>query len=300
MAARSRTTKAQYLAEEIARTLNAGKSSSLETVDFSNRDRPKTCLEVDFPILPINQVAAIEGNAGKPIYQVSKWWARRRSSVFRSMLLAAAVKAPDEAAEASKLIWDSYYKDHQKKGAFRDLKVADIFMGGGTTVVEGARLGMQMYGTDLNPVAWFVVKAELAQVEKEAVEALLADVETQVKPQIMPFYACDCPRGHRGKWTRLSTEEVMDEGFTPLSLTPEVRADYHYQGPEIIYVFWSKHGPCHVTGCEHRTPIMSSPVIAVKQLTVRVWVHKCISCGAEYDIEEQDARMAPGVPLALK
>ena len=299
MAARSRTTKAQYLAEEIARILNAGKPSSLETVDFSDRDRPKTCLEVDFPILPINQVAAIEGNASKPIYQVSKWWARRRSSVFRSMLLAAAVKAPDEAAEASKLIWNSYYKDHQKKGAFRDLKVADIFMGGGTTVVEGARLGMQMYGTDLNPVAWFVVKAELAQVEKEEVEVLLADVEAQVKPQIMPFYACDCPRGHRGKWTRLSTEEVMDEGFTPLSLTPEVRADYHYQGPEIIYVFWSKHGPCHVTGCEHRTPIMSSPVVAVKQLTVRGWEHKCMSCGAEYDIEEQDVRMAPGVPLAV-
>jgi putative DNA methylase len=43
---------------------------------------PKTCLEVDFPILPVNQVAIIEGNAGKPIYQMSKWWARRRSSVF--------------------------------------------------------------------------------------------------------------------------------------------------------------------------------------------------------------------------
>ena len=29
------------------------------------RGRPKTCLEVDFPILFVNQVAAIEGNAGK-------------------------------------------------------------------------------------------------------------------------------------------------------------------------------------------------------------------------------------------
>ena len=37
---------------------------------------------------------AIEGNAGKPIYQMSKWWARRRSSVFRAMLIAAATKAP--------------------------------------------------------------------------------------------------------------------------------------------------------------------------------------------------------------
>jgi hypothetical protein len=31
-------------------------------------------LEVDFPILPINQIAAIEGNSGKSIYQMSKWY----------------------------------------------------------------------------------------------------------------------------------------------------------------------------------------------------------------------------------
>ena len=243
MATRSKPTKAQRLAEEIAQTVNAGSPLALQTVDFSDPDRPKTCLEVDFPILPINQVAAIEGNAGKPIYQVAKWWARRRSSVFRSMLLAAAVKAPDEAAEASKMIWDAYYKNHQKKGAFRNLKVADIFMGGGTTIVEGSRLGMQMYGIDLNPVAWFVVKAEMAQVEKEEVEALLADVEMQVKPQVMPLYACECPRGHKGKWTRVSTGAVMDDDFTPLSLTRESWADYRYEGPEIIYCFLGQAWP---------------------------------------------------------
>ena len=299
MAARNKTTKAQCLAEEIAQTVDAGRPLALDTVDFSDPNRPKTCLEVDFPILPINQVAAIEGNAGKPIYQVSKWWARRRSSVFRSMLLAAAVKAPDEAAESSKMVWDAYYKDHQEKGAFRNLKVADIFMGGGTTIVEGARLGMQMYGTDLNPVAWFVVKAAMAQVEKKEIEALLTDIEASVKPQIIPFYACDCPRGHKGKWIRVSTGEVMGNDFTPLSLTPESRADYEYQGPEIIYVFWSKHGPCQVTGCEHRTPIASSPLLAVKQLTVKAWGHRCPSCKADYDIEDQDARLAPEVPQAV-
>ncbi|MEZ6152340.1 MAG: DUF1156 domain-containing protein [Pirellulaceae bacterium] len=39
-------------------------------------------------------MSSLEGNAGKPIYQMSKWWARRRSSVFRAMLIAAAVEAP--------------------------------------------------------------------------------------------------------------------------------------------------------------------------------------------------------------
>jgi hypothetical protein len=164
-------TKQDWLAREVARAVNAGKTWSLETVNFDDPNRPQTCLEVDFPIIPINQVAAIEGNAGKPIYQMSKWWARRRSSVFRSMLLASAIKAPDDPAEAAKLVWDVYYGNHQATGAFKQLKVADIFMGGGTTVVEGSRLGMQMYGNDLNPVAWFVVKNELAKVEKAIASA---------------------------------------------------------------------------------------------------------------------------------
>lgn len=299
MAKRNHETKKEWLAKEVAKAVNAGKVWDFETVDFADPNRPPTCLEVDFPILPINQIAAIEGNAGKPIYQMSKWWARRRSSVFRAMLIAAATKAPDDPSEAAKLVWDAYYGNHQKKGAFRHLKVADIFMGGGTTVVEGSRLGMQMYGNDLNPVAWFVVKNAMARVEKAEVEALLADIEAEVKPQIMPFYACDCPRGHKGKWTKIGTGEVMGDDFDPASLSPEERKDYSYEGPEIIYVFWAKHGPCQVTGCGHRTPIMTSPVMAVKTISAKYWDHKCPACGGEYDLEEREARMAPGAPLVV-
>lgn len=291
--------KEEWLAAEVAKAVGAGNPWQCETVDFSDPNRPPTCIEVDFPIIPINQIAAIEGNAGKPIYQMSKWWARRRSSVFRSMLLASAIRAPDDPAEAAKLVWDAYYGNHQKKGAFKHLKVADVFMGGGTTVVEGSRLGMQMFGNDLNPIAWFVVKNELAQVDKAEVEALLAEIEAEVKPQIMPFYACDCPRGHKGQWTRVNSGEVMGEDFDPLALSPEERKGYSYHGPEIIYAFWAKHGPCQVTGCGHRTPIMTSPVMAVKNLTVKAWPRTCKHCGGEYDIEERDARMAPGVSLVV-
>src|SRR5580658_1350892 len=73
---------------------NLGKPLKVTTPDFSDPNRPKTCLEVDFPLVPINALSALEGNAGKPIYQMSKWWARRRSCVFRALLLAAAMEAP--------------------------------------------------------------------------------------------------------------------------------------------------------------------------------------------------------------
>src|ERR1041385_123954 len=188
-------TKKERVAEEVAKAVGAGRPVAVDTVDFSNPNRPKTCLEVDFPILPINQIAQIEGNAGKPIYQMSKWWARRRSSVFRAMLLAAAMKAPEDEAEAAKAVWDVYYANHQRRGSLKHLKVADIFMGGGTTIVEGSRLGMQMFGIDLNPVAWFIVKNEMAKVDSVEVQGLLDEIQQKVEPQIMPFYACECPRG---------------------------------------------------------------------------------------------------------
>ena len=112
---------------------NLGKAIRLPVADFSNPDRPPVCLEVDFPIVPVNALSNIEGNAGKPIYQMSKWWARRRSSVFRSLLIAAATEAPDDPSQAAKRVWDHYYSNHQKAGHFRKLRVLDIFMGGGTT-----------------------------------------------------------------------------------------------------------------------------------------------------------------------
>ena len=293
-------TKAEQLLIDVTEAVGAGKPTSLETVDFGDPNRPKTCLEVDFPILPVNHVAVIEGNAGKPIYQMSKWWARRRSSVFRAMLIAAATKAPEQAESAHSLVWDAYYGNHQDNDQFRALKVADIFMGGGTTLVEGARLGMKMYGNDLNPVAWLVVKNELSNTPIADVESLLESIEVEVKPKLEPYYACDCPRGHKGKWIRKSDDKIMPNSFDPLSIDVDERSEYIYHGPKIIYTFWCKHGPCEGTECNHRTPIMSSPLISVKTISVKAWAdHRCSECNGTYDIEQHDTRMAPDQTLIV-
>ena len=53
---------------------NLGKAwNDCKVPDFNDPNRPKTCLEVDFPIAQINALSQLEGNAGKPIYQMSKW-----------------------------------------------------------------------------------------------------------------------------------------------------------------------------------------------------------------------------------
>jgi putative DNA methylase len=293
-------TKNEQLAQEVSRLLNAGKAASLETVDFGDPQRPKTCLEVDFPITYINELAAIEASSGstkKPIYQLSKWWARRQPSVFRALLLGAAARAPEDPSKSAKLIQDNFYSNHLKHGWASGIHVAEIFMGGGTTLVEGSRLGMKMHGNDINPVAWFVVSQELSRVDPIEVNRLVADVELSVKSELMPFYYCDGPGGERGTWTHLPTKKTMGADFDPLLLSSDERRNYSYAGPEMVYTFWAKHGPCQVTGCGHRTPIMSSPVVAVKAMTVKYWQHTCGSCGADFDIEGVSPRISPDAPL---
>jgi hypothetical protein len=272
---------------------NLGKAIRLPVADFSDPGRPPVCLEVDFPIAPINALSNLEGNAGKPIYQMSKWWARRRSSVFRSLLIAAATEAPGDPSQAAKRVWDHYYCNHQKAGHFRKLRVLDIFMGGGTTLVEGARLGFQMAGVDLNPVAWFVTKNELACSDPAQVKALFEDIEAKVKPLVQPFYTTTCPRGHTGRWVDRETGKVVN--IDPAEISPDQRGRYRWEGPEIIYTFWAKHGPCNARGCHHRTPIFRSPVIAEKKLTAYFISSTCPSCGHEFNIELGETRMAPGV-----
>lgn len=286
----SRKSKADKLAELLPDKL--GKAVKLPVPDFSDPNRKPTCLEADFPIAQINALSNLEGNAGKPIYQMSKWWARRRSSVFRSMLIAAATEAPDDPNEAAKRVWDHYYCNHQKARSFKHLKVLDPFMGGGTTLVEGSRLGMQMTGVDLNPVAWFVVKNELACSDPVQVKALFEEIERQVKPQIQPFYTTTCPRGHQGRWIDVETGETVS--LDPIELPPVQRSRYRWEGPEVIYTFWAKHGPCQAKGCGHRTPIFRTPVIAEKKLSTGYAELTCPGCGTMFHAELGETRMAPG------
>jgi hypothetical protein len=173
MAKAKNKSKKELLVDQIAQAVGAGREIAVETVDFSDPNRPKTCLEIDFPIIPINQIAGPEmssGAAKKPIYAWQKWWARRSSAVFRGMLISAAMKAPNDESTAAKASWELYYSNHQRRGTLKHLKIADPFMGGGTTIVEGSRLGLQMYGRDLNPVAWFVAKNAMTEIDIDEVK----------------------------------------------------------------------------------------------------------------------------------
>src|SRR5208283_2236062 len=132
----------------------------------------------------------------------------------------------------------------------------------------------------------------LACSDPEQVKALLDHIEQVVKPQIQPFYTTTCPRGHQGRWIDAGSGEPI--GIDPIDLSPDQRSRYHWQGPEVIYTFWAKHGPCQAKGCGHRTPILKTPVIAEKKLTTYFIPTICPVCGHSFNVELGGTRMAPG------
>jgi len=84
----------------------------------------------------------------RPIIAVHKWFARRPGTLFRGLLLSEFLDKP---------LHESFYKSNN----FPGVHVADPFMGGGTPILEANRIGCDVTGFDINPMAWWIVKQEI-------------------------------------------------------------------------------------------------------------------------------------------
>ena len=95
--------------------------------------------------------------------------------------------------------------------------------------------------------------------------------------------------------------EELPASFDIFSVPWQDRKQYRYEGPEIIYTFWAKHGPCQREGCGHRTPIMSTPVIAIKTLTVDAWPdHKCSRLSQNFRSGAPRCANGPGLAIVCR
>ncbi len=188
-------------------------------------DRKELPIERGFPIERVNEIAAKEGRAKmhyRPIYTMHKWWARRLGCVFRAISLYSLLDDPEkieihEPGENGSLsdfggghsnvenlienvdmadpesLWELYPKDVQ----IDDKKILDPFMGGGTSLVEASRFGVETVGYDLNPVAWFVTKKQLeaGQADIDKLRAAFEQIKDDVANQILDYYKTPCPNG---------------------------------------------------------------------------------------------------------
>jgi SAM-dependent methyltransferase len=98
-------------------------------------------LESNKEVQPIRQ--AVHAKPHRPVYRMHRYFARRPYSVFSE--LVRHYSTPDDV-------------------------ILDPFCGGGVTLVEGALLGRRVVGFDINPLAAFITRMEVADVELDGLK----------------------------------------------------------------------------------------------------------------------------------
>jgi adenine-specific DNA methylase len=115
----------------------------------------------------------------RPIIAVHKWFARRPGTLFRGLLLSEYATEP---------LAEAFYKSHQLPG----LTVADPFMGGGTPLLEANRLGCNVVGFDINPMAHWIVGEEISAIDIAEYRNAAAKLGIWLDRKVGSFYRTTC------------------------------------------------------------------------------------------------------------
>ena len=107
----------------------------------------------------------------RPIIAVHKWFARRPGTLFRGLTLAEFGDAP---------VADLFFLTNDFSGK----QVADPFMGGGTPLIEANRVGCDIRGWDINPMASWIVREEIKHLDLKAYERGARTLVDSLRPEI--------------------------------------------------------------------------------------------------------------------
>jgi len=115
----------------------------------------------------------------RPVIAVHKWFARRPGTLFRALILAEFAQGP---------LAEIFDRPHQ----LPDLRIADPFMGGGTPLLEANRLGCEVVGWDVNPMAWWIVRQEIADLDVDTYLETAAEIEQALDEKLGSLYRTRC------------------------------------------------------------------------------------------------------------
>ena len=115
----------------------------------------------------------------RPVIGIHKWFARRPGTLFRSLLLAEF--------DRNKL-QDCYYEPHMLTGT----RVADPFMGGGTPILEANRIGCDVVGIDVNPMAYWIVRQAITHLDLGSYREAASNLRNELSQEIGELYKTTC------------------------------------------------------------------------------------------------------------
>lgn len=203
-------------------------------------------IETRFDVPLISALAlrekAIQQNY-RPIIAVHKWFARRPGALFRGLLLSEFVDAD---------LRESFFQSNQLDGK----RIADPFMGGGTPLIEANRLGADVVGWDINPMAWWIVGRELEHLDLPAYEVAGERLLDNLQRRIGNGYQTECT----------TCEETVP----------------------VKYFLWVKIQPCE--SCHKDIDLFPGFVVATNSRHPS-FVLVCAKCG---ELSETDDRGSPG------
>lgn len=218
-------------------------------------------IEKDFEVSFVAKLAQREKQiqqSYRPIIGVHKWFARRPGTLFRALLLA-------EFANDLPLVERFFHS--------QDLSpriIGDPFMGGGTPLFEANRIGCHVVGTDINPMAYWIVRQELSPLNRERFRSKAKEVIERVEDKIGHLYETTCEHCHNP--------------HTPVK-----------------YFLWIKQQKC--THCEASIHLFSNFVIAKNQRHPN-YVLVCPVCGDITETPKLEPQPSPcqtcGSPISVK
>ncbi len=115
----------------------------------------------------------------RPIIAVHKWFARRPGTLFRGLLLSEFSESP---------LQEAFYRPN----SFPNTKIADPFMGGGTPLLEANRVGCDVFGFDINPMSYWIVKQEIEHLDLSAYDEAAESLRGELEKEIGYLYRTKC------------------------------------------------------------------------------------------------------------
>ena len=104
-----------------------------------------------------------------PIYKMHKYFARRPHNVFRELI--------------------THYTDTNNV-------VFDPFGGGGVTLVEGITENRRVIISDVNPIASFIQKNQVTEIDERRFNELSEELLTHTKDAFYKYYTTECTSCH--------------------------------------------------------------------------------------------------------
>jgi len=281
----------------------------------------KKLIEVALPLEAINVASAREKSIryGHPS-TMHLWWARRPLAACRAVIFASLVddpsalpdQFPTEAAqdiERKRLFniieelvqWDNSNNQTVLDTARTEIlrstggnppSLVDPFCGGGSIPLEGQRLGLEVYASDLNPVAVLITKALIEIPPKFAGHA-------PVNPEYRAKMGAESGwRGahglaedvrYYGKWMREEAQKRI--GY----LYPKITLPHKYGGSDatVIAWIWARTIKCPNPACGAQMPLVRSFSLSTKA-GKKAWVEPVVNRTTK--TVRFEVRMGQGTP----